>query len=157
MAKHKAVFMGRWTLEVDHHDPTGGGPVEPIGYATEKSSAKTFRTYDGKQFFPALGWGPPPSVRKKLAAMMRSEKTTRRNPSKYRRELVRGRKRSQFARSSFRTISIGRGGNKALVACPKGAWDKNRKRCRKGMRAYELLIRRGVSAPRVSKLKTRRR
>ncbi len=84
----------------------------------------------------------------------RSNPTTSR--SKYRRFVIPGRSKSQFVKSTFRTIPIGKRGNKALVACLKQRWDSRRKRCKKGMRAYELLIKKGQRAPRVSRLRKKR-
>jgi hypothetical protein len=46
----------------------------------------------------------------------------------------------RFAKGSFRTITLSkRKGVKAVVGCPKGAWNARRKRCRKGTRVVSVL------------------
>ena len=47
------------------------------------------------------------------------------------------RKKSEFAKGSFRYIK--RGSLYLLVGCPKGKWNKKTKRCRVGTRAFESM------------------
>ena len=57
---------------------------------------------------------------------------------RYRRYAKRG--KGRFDKRSIRTIRVGRHGKLMRVACPRGAWSPKYKRCRKGMRAYSLML-----------------
>lgn len=54
---------------------------------------------------------------------------------------VRLRSPKLFDKRSFRTIDPGRKGyTKLVVACPKGKYDKRKKKCKVGMKAQALLL-----------------
>lgn len=56
---------------------------------------------------------------------------------------------TQFARGSFRTIDPGKvGGTKITIACPKGQWNKWKKRCRVGTELQAILVEKGPGAKR---------
>ena len=57
---------------------------------------------------------------------------------RYRRYARRG--KGRIDKRSIRTIRVGRHGKLMRVGCPKGSWSPKYKRCRKGMRAYSLMV-----------------
>lgn len=54
----------------------------------------------------------------------------------------------KFARASFRTIDPGRPGHtKLIIGCPKGQWDRKRRRCRVGTQVQAILTEKNPGNP----------